>query len=255
MTSSAHLGRPAAGYSSSYESVGIFGGWRGGTTLRRNGHGPCFLYSASRSLPGQSGFREVSRSCPGGVSDGGTSGGGGSSWAGCVCRGPASTAQRGFCFSPRHAGMGCQREENGCSRHRGMRKSPSAGNFCVSMHARRPPATTNLRGGASGVRQRPPTRDSCRTLPPRAPRPFAPSHTPKIVADLPSSLSARRDASHAAPIRVYGHNPALARDPNCAEFLDWGLRLHCRTGARREILHARSYRVRARKFHSPGQTR
>jgi hypothetical protein len=88
-----------------------------------------------------------------------------------------------------------------------MRKSPSAGNFCVSMHTRRPPATTNPGGGASGVRQRPPTRDSCRTLPPRDQPQFAPPRTAKILSDSPSSSSAHRDASHAAPIAFAAADP------------------------------------------------
>jgi len=69
-----------------------------------------------------------------------------------VCRGPASTAQRGFSRFPRHAGQSRRREENGIGSRRGMRNGPSANDFCVSMHARRPPATTSLRGGATGVR-------------------------------------------------------------------------------------------------------
>jgi hypothetical protein len=180
------------------ETVANPGAWRGRTAGPNPGT-PLASYTSRRNRRlWQTGYWEVARDGPGGVRGGGTSGGGGSSWADCVCRGPAKTAQRGFRRTPLHAGKSRRREENGI----GFASGDAKATVCQRLlceHARAAATRHDepWRRGGEGLPASS-TRDLCRTLPPRATTHFAPSRSRKKLwssAPRRSALRGRDEGS------------------------------------------------------------
>ncbi len=123
----------------------------------------------------------------------------------------------------------------------GCENVPSANNFCVCMHARRPPATTSLRGGATRVRQRPTTRDSCRTLPPRSQPQFTPTHREESFCRVPRTSIAAARVADGDSVRAFRCGIAAARGANYSKFLEDGSPGALRTKRRRDPFPARSH--------------
>lgn len=139
-------------------------------------------------------------------------GGGGSSWAGCVCRGRATFAQCDFPPAPRPQRARSKAGGECCSVHRGMTGKTRCRRSRAGMQTWRPPATTSLGGGATGVHQRPPTRDSCRTLPPGSP---LSSHRKPSRQTSPIALSSSQRSCVTPPCR---NRDAATRSPSHFRF-------------------------------------